>query len=194
MAIVSSALARQYSLDEGYTATVSGLHDYLVSEAQTALRMLMTVVALVLVIACVNLAGLLLARGLGRRSELAVRLSLGASRGRLVRQLVSESLTLAAFGGLAALVVALWATRGLAALVPGALTIGSVEPVRLDVTSMIFTMGLASITALAFGLVPAWQVSRLEPQVTLGGHTRGGTADRRHHRMRDLLVFAQVTL
>ena len=194
MVTIGSALARQYQLDEGYTVFVSGLHDYLAAEGRTALHVLMGVVAVVLVIACVNLAGLLLARGLGRRHELAVRVSLGASRGRLMRQLVIEGLTLAAFGGAAGLAIAFWATRALVGLVPGALTLGTAEAVRLDAASVIFTMGLASITALAFGLVPAWQASRVEPQASLAVHGRGGTADRWQHRVRGLLVVAQVAL
>jgi predicted permease len=194
MATIAAALAEQYPLDEGYTVFVSRLHDYLVADGRTGLRVLMGVVAVVLVIACVNLAGLLLARGLARRRELAVRVSLGAGRGRLVRQLVIESLTLATFGGLAGLVVAFWATRALVALVPGALTLGTAEPIRLDTASVIFTMGLAGVTAVVFGLVPAWQATRVEPQMSLAAHTRGGTADRRHHGLRGVLVVVQVAL
>ena len=125
MTAIASALARQYQLDEGYGVFVSGLHEYLVKEGRPALRLLMAVVATVLLIACVNLAGLLMARGLGRRGELAVRASLGASRRRLVRQLVIESLVLATFGGAAGLLVAYWATQALVTLTAGALTVGS---------------------------------------------------------------------
>ena len=103
MTVIASALARQYRLDEGMGVFVSGLHGYLVSEGRPALRLLMAVVATVLVIACVNLAGLLMARGIARRGEFALRTSLGASRGRLVRQLVIESLVLSSFGGAAGL-------------------------------------------------------------------------------------------
>jgi putative ABC transport system permease protein len=194
MATIASALAKQYTMDEGYGVFVSTLHTYLVAESRPALRVLMGVVALVLLIACVNLAGLLLARGLGRRSELALRASLGATRGRLVSQLVIESLTLAAVGGLAGLIIACWATRMLLALVPATLTAAATEPVRLNWTSVLFTIALAAITAVVFGLVPAWQASRVEPQVSVGAQSRGGTADRRHQRLRSLLVVAQVAL
>ena len=89
------------------------------------LRLLMAVVATVLAIACVNLAGLLMARGIGRRGELAVRAALGASRGRLVRQLVIESLVLSSCGGAAGLAIAYWATQALVTLTAGALTAGT---------------------------------------------------------------------
>ena len=194
MTTIGSALAAQYPMDEGYTVFISRLHDYLVAEGRTALRVLMAVVAVVLVIACVNLASLLLARGLARRRELAVRVSLGASRGRLVRQLVVESLTLAAAGAVAGLAVAFSATRALVALVPGAFTLATAGPIRLDTDGVIFTMALAALTAVSFGLAPAWQATRVEPQTALGAHTRGGTADRRHHRVRGALVVTQVAL
>ena len=178
MTVVASALARQYPLDKDMGVFVSGLHEYLVREGRPALRLLMAVVATVLVIACVNLAGLLMARGMGRRGELALRASLGASRARLVRQLVIESLVLAMFGGAAGLVLAYWATQALVMLTAGALTVGSTEPIRLDVTCLVFTLVVSTITALVFGLVPAWQASRVEPQAALREQGRGGTADR----------------
>jgi predicted permease len=194
MAVVASALARQYPMDEGYGVFVSGLHEYLVREGRPALRLLMAVVATVLVIACVNLAGLLTARGIRRRGELAVRASLGASRGRLVRQLVIESLVLSSLGGAAGLVLAYWGTLALAMLTAGALTVGSVEPIRLESTCLVFTLVISTVTALVFGLLPAWQASRVEPQMALRERTRGGTADRRQHRMRSALVVTEVAM
>ena len=194
MRVVAAALARQYPLDEGMGVFVSGLHEYLVKERRPALRLLMAVVATVLAIACVNVAGLLMARGIGRRSELAVRASLGATRARLVRQLVIESLVLSACGGAAGLFLAFWATRALVALTAGALTAGSVGPIGLDATCLLFTILVATVTALAFGLVPAWQASRVEPQTTLREWTRGATTDRRHHRLRSVLVVTEAAL
>jgi predicted permease len=194
MAVVSSALARQYPFDEGYSAFVSGLHEYLVREKRPALRLLMTVVATVLVIACMNLAGLLMARSIDRRSELAVRASLGASRGRLIRQLVTESLVLASMGGATGLALAIWATRILGMLTAGALTMGTTEPIRLDATCLAFTLVVSTMTSLVFGLVPAWQASRVDPQGALRERTRGGTPDRRHHLMRGMLVVTEVAL
>ncbi|HEY2941532.1 MAG TPA: ABC transporter permease [Vicinamibacteria bacterium] len=194
MGVVASALARQYPMDEGYGVFVSGLHEYLVREGRPALRLLMVVVAAVLIIACVNLAGLLMARGIRRRSELAVRASLGASRSRLVRQLVLESLVLSSLGGAAGLVLAYWGTLALVMLTAGALTVGSIEPIRLEPTCLVFTLVISTVTALVFGLLPAWQASRVEPQMALRERTRGGTADRRQHRMRSALVVTEVAM
>jgi putative ABC transport system permease protein len=194
MAVIASALARQYPMDEGYGVFVSGLHEYLVREGRPALRLLMAVVATVLVIACVNLAGLLMARGLRRRGELGVRAALGASRTRLVRQLVIESLVLSFLGGAAGLALAYWATQALVLLTTGALTIGRVEPIRLESACLLFTLVVATMTALVFGLVPAWQASRVEPQTALRARARGATADRRHHRIRSALVVIEVAL
>ena len=194
MAVVASALARQYPMDEGYGVFVSGLHEYLVREGRPALRLLMAVVATVLVIACVNLAGLLTARGIRRRGELAVRASLGASRGRLVRQLIIESLVLSSLGGAAGLVLAYWGALALVMLTAGALTVGSIEPIRLESTCLVFTLVISTVTALVFGLLPAWQASRVEPQMALRERTRGGTADRRQHRMRSALVVTEVAM
>jgi predicted permease len=194
MALVASALARQYPMDEGYGVFVSGLHEYLVREGRPALRLLMAVVATVLIIACVNLAGLLMARGIRRRGELAIRASLGASRGRLVRQLIIESLVLSSLGGAAGLVLAYWGTLALVMLTAGALTVGSIEPIRLESTCLVFALAISTVTALVFGLLPAWQASRVEPQMALRERTRGGTADRRQHRMRSALVVTEVAM
>jgi putative ABC transport system permease protein len=194
MAVIASSLARQYPLDEGYGVFVAGLHEYLVREGRPALRLLMAVVATVLVIACVNLAGLLMARGIRRRAEFAVRSALGASRARLVAQLVIESLVLSFLGGAAGLALAYWATRALEMVTAGALTVGSVGPIRLESTCLVFTLLVATLTALLFGLVPAWQASRAEPQTALGERTRGGTIDRRQHRVRSALVVSEVAL
>jgi predicted permease len=194
MTAIASALARQHQLDEGYGVFVSGLQEYLVKEGRPALRLLMAVVATVLVIACANLAGLLMARGLGRRGELAVRASLGASRPRLVRQLVIESLVLAALGGATGLLVAYWASQALVTLTAGALAVGTTEPIRLDTTCLAFTILLSTGTALLFGLLPARQATGVKPQEALREQSRGGTPDRRHHRMRSLLVVAEVAL
>ena len=154
----------------------------------------MAVVATVLAIACLNLAGLLMARGMGRRGEFAVRAALGASRGRLVRQLAIESFVLSSCAGAAGLVIAYWATQALVALSAGALTAGTPEPIRLDASCFIFTFAVSTLTALAFGLLPARQASHVDPQAALRERTRGATPDRRHHRVRRVLVVTEVAL
>src|SRR4029453_17067684 len=133
-------------------------------------------------------------RGAARRQELAVRASLGASKGRLVRQLVIESLVLAAIAAVTGLVLARWSTRALVALTEGALSFGTSTPVALDATCLAFTLVVSTLTALAFGLIPASQAGSAEPQSTLGRQSRGGTADRAQHRLRSALVIAEVAL
>ncbi len=194
MSAIASVLTKEQEIDKGMGVFVSGLHEFLVKEGRPALRLLMAVVSTVLLIACANLAALLLARGLARRGELALRASLGASRGRLIRQLVIESLVLAAFGGAAGLVLAYWATQALVTLSAGALTVGRAEPVRLDTTCLAFTFLTSTLTALLFGLVPARQASRVEPQAALREQTRTGTADRRQQRIRRMLVTMEVAM
>src|SRR5712691_1456967 len=195
MTTIASALRQQYPrLNEGMGVFVSGLHEFLVREARPGLRLLMVVVAIVLAIACMNLAGLLMARGIGRRGEFAVRTALGAGRGRLVRQLVIESLVMSFCGGAAGIVIAYWATQALVALTAGVLTGGTSEPIGLDARCLVFTFVVSTATALAFGLVPAWQASRVDPQAALREQTRGGTTDRRHHRVRNVLVVTEVAL
>ncbi len=156
----------------------------------------MAVVATVLAIACVNLAGLLMARGIGRRGEFALRAALGAGRWRLMRQLAIESFVLAACGGAAGLAIAYWATQILIAMSGGALTAGIAGPIGLDLTSLLFTFAISAVTTMVFGLAPARQASRVDPQVALRERTRGAgaTGDRRHHRLRGALVVIEVAL
>jgi predicted permease len=194
MAVIASALRPQYRFDERMGVRVVDLHAFLARDARPGLRLLMAVVATVLGIACVNLAGLFMARGLSRRGEFAVRAALGASRGRIVRQLVIESLVLSAGGGALGLLIAYWATQGLATLAGGALTAETAAATGLDARCLLFTFAASAATALAFGLIPAREASQVDPQVALRDRARGGTADRRHHRVRRLLVVTEVAL
>ena len=194
MTALESRLQKQYQFDEGMGAFVFDLHGFLVREARPALRLLMAVVAVVLAIACVNLAGLLMARGIARRAEFAVRVALGAGRGRLVRQLVIESLALSFAGGIAGVGAAYWATRALAARTAGAFADASAIPIHLDARVLLFTIAVTTATALAFGLLPAWQASHIDPQSVLREQTRRASAGRRQLRVRELLVVSEVAL
>jgi predicted permease len=134
--------------------------------AELSIRILAVAAAVVLLVACANLAGLLLARSAAHRRETAVRLALGAGRWRVVRHAMSESLLLALAGGGLGVVVAQWGIRGLVALTPEALTRGSarlryleLEGLGLDTGALAFALGLSAVTALVFGLAPAWRAS-----------------------------------
>lgn len=194
MSAIGLELSRRLPLDKDMSVAVDNLHDDLVREGRPALRLLMAVVATVLVIACVNLASLLMARGLSRRGELALRASFGASRGRIVRQLIIESLVLSVLGGAVGLVVAEVVTNALVSLSAGALSSGTLEPVRLDVACLAFTVCVSLLTALVFGLVPAWQASHIDPQAAIRERSRTASGDRGQHRTRAAFVVTEVAL
>jgi predicted permease len=162
------------------------------NEFETALTVVMGMVGLVLLIACANVANLLIARGFARRKEIAVRLSAGATRGRLVSQLLAESAALSLLGGVAGVVLAGAMTRGLLSLVPtGWNLLLSPEP---DSRILLFTLALSVLTALGFGLVPALRATRLDLATTLKDNL-GSTAGRSGSSLlRKALVTAQVAL
>jgi predicted permease len=163
------------------------------NDFSTALIVLMCMVGLVLLIACANVANLLIARGFMRQKEIAVRLSLGSSRGRLVRQLLVESLVLSCAGGIVGLAIAFALTRGLLALVPsqGQPVLISASP---DPRILAFTLSLTLITGVVFGLLPALRASRTDPWTTLKD-TMGSIAGTRGSLfVRKGLVTAQVAL
>jgi predicted permease len=136
------------------------------NQFSTALVVLMCMVGLVLLIACANVANLLIARGFARQKELAVRLSLGASRGRLVRQLLVESLVLSIAGGLAGIALAVWLTQALLALAPAGGQSLLIDA-RPDVRVLAFAVALTFVTGIVFGLLPALRASRPDPWSTL---------------------------
>lgn len=159
----------------------------------TALVVLMCMVGLVLLIACANVANLLIARAFMRQKEMAVRLSLGASRGRLVRQMMVESLVLSFVGGVAGLALAVVLTRALLALVPaqGAPLLISASP---DARILAFTVGLTFLTGIVFGLVPALRASRPDPWTTLKDTVGSIAGTGGSLFLRKGLVAAQVAL
>jgi putative ABC transport system permease protein len=194
MDTIVSALGRELPSARGMGVFVSDLQEYLGREARPGLRLLMGAVLIVLAIACVNLAGLLMARGIARRGEFAIRASLGASRARLIRQLVIESLVLALGGAIAGLALADAATRALTALSATALMGAVPGPVHLDLVSVVFTVTIAIATALAFGLLPAHEAGHADPQAAIRQRSRSATSDRQHHRIRSALVVIEVAL
>ena len=186
---VAAHLREEYATDHG--VKLIRLQESVVAHARPLLLLLSGAVALVLLIACTNVASLLLARTAGRRREIAVRLSLGTTRGRLVRQLLTESTLLAVVGGGLGLVLAGWGVEVLARSAVDRLP--RVAGVGLDWTVVAFTAGLAIATGLLFGLAPALQATRTDLQATLKEGGRGANLEGRQ-RLRTALVVAEVAL
>jgi predicted permease len=159
----------------------------------TPLRLLLGVVGVVLLIACANVANLLLARASARKKEIAVRLALGASRGRLVRQLLTESVMLAVAGGALGMLFALWIKNGLLVVTDwGGRWMSALEP-SLDLRVFGFTLALSVLTGLVFGMVPALRATRLDVTPSLKDAARGSSAINRSLLSKSLVV-AQVSL
>ena len=174
------------------TIMMFGLQEQMVGEVKPALLALVGAVVLVLLVACVNVANLLLARSAAREREVGVRTALGAGRGRLVRQMLTESLVLAAAGGIAGLGVAAWCHRGLLALVGDRIPIPRLDQVALDLPVVAFSLSVALATGIVFGIVPAFvSTSTAGDALREGGRHGGGP---RLHRVLGTLVVAEVAL
>jgi predicted permease len=185
-----------YPPNGGLTFSVVPLHEQVAGDVRRPLWILLGAVGVVLLIACANVAHLLLARALGRRREMAVRAAIGASRGRLVRQLLVESLLLAAAGGVAGVIVAAAGVRAIHAM--GAGTVPRLEAVGLDPGVLAFTALITLVAGVLSGLAPAWRSSRLDLTRHLKTDGRGasgtGSLWRRGHGLRRLLVVGEIAL
>jgi len=193
--VIAHNLTQAYprsNTDLGFSVT--SLQEQMVSGYKQALFVLLGAAAFVLLIACANVANLLLARVAGRASELAVRAALGAGRWRLIRQLLTESALLALCGGALGLLLALWGVEALKLIIPeGHGAIARLDEANLDWRQLCFTLGVSCLTGVLFGLAPALQISRPDLQRTLkeGGRGFAGAGGR---RLRGLLVIAEMAL
>jgi putative ABC transport system permease protein len=180
-------LARSLSTQLG----AAGGGSYLRQSYGPALYVLMIAVGLVLLIACANVANLLLARAATRQREMAVRLALGAGRGRLIRQTLAESLLLSSMGAVAGLLLAEWTSRFLTALVsPDSIALD----LRPDARVLLFTAGVATGAGILFGLLPAWRSARVSPNAAMKAQGRGIIEGRSRVHLGKLLVVAQIAL
>jgi putative ABC transport system permease protein len=172
-------------------AKVTPLLEYVSGKAQRSLLVFLGAVAFVLLIGCANVANLMLARAAGRRQEMAVRAAMGASRGRLMRQLLTESTLVALTGGAAGLLLALWGVPALLAIAPEG-TLPRVEQIGIDGWVFGFTLIVSLVTGLGFGILPAIHITRCElrESLNLGGRTMTG----RHESVRSTLVISEIAL
>jgi putative ABC transport system permease protein len=185
---VARGLAEQYpQTNRNWGANVVPLHEVEVGRARPELLALLGAVGLALLVACANVASLLLARAIARQTEIGVRMALGASAWRIARQLLTESLLLAGLGAVAGLLLGGWALEALLALAPESLP--RLGEVRLDTIAIVFTLLLSLLTAVLFGLAPAWQAARQDMRVTPGAGIRPG-----QRRLFSALVVTEVAL
>jgi putative ABC transport system permease protein len=194
LATFASQLRAQYpdSYASDWTLKVTPLNEKVSGPIRPALLVLLGAVAFVLLIACANVANLLLARAASRIKEVAIRSALGATRRDLLRQLLVESVLLAVVGGVLGLALAWLGMKGVIALKPA--NVPRITELRIDGLVALFTLGVSLATGLLFGLAPAVQTSRTNLQETLKEGGRGATADRSGHAMRRVLVVAEVAL
>ena len=190
---ITKRLEQQYpDYNTGTSADVVGLQEQMVQNIRPALILLLGAVSLVLLIACVNVANLLLARAASRGREVAIRTAIGAGRTRVIRQLLTESVLLSLGGGLLGLFLA-WASLG-PLLKISAGSVPQVIPIELDRSVLFFTFLVSLVTGLVFGIVPALRTAGLDLRGTLNENTRGSTSGPGHHRLRGVLVASEMAL
>jgi len=193
MTAISARLAAQYpAADTGFEVALVRTQERLVGQIRPSLLVLLGAVALVLLIACANVANLLLARAASRQKEIAIRAAIGATRWRVIRQLLTESLLLSIFGGVAGILLAYWAVDLLIAANPANLP--RVAEITIDKQVLFFTLGLTTLTGLFFGLAPALQAVRTDLNNTLKDGTRESSGGIRNNRTRSVLVISEIAL
>ena len=190
---IAARLEKQYpDSNTDFSADVQPLREELLGDVRKALYVLFGAVVCVLLIANANVANLLLARASVRGKEIALRAALGASRTRIIRQLLTESLILAGIGGVLGLLIAQWGTEALITAVPQ--NIPRISAIQLDGAVLAFTLLVSLGTGIVFGLVPAWQASHVDLNSALKTGARTGSGTEHKHSLRNGLVMAEVAL
>ena len=193
MDTINQRLAQNYvETNSGWSAQLTELRESLVGELRTSLLILLGAVAFVLLIACANVANLLLARAAYRQKEIAVRTALGASRLRVVRQLLTESVMLSVVSGVAGLALSLWLIKLLIAVVPASTP--RLEEIGIDLRVFGFTLGVTVLAGLLFGLVPALQTSRPNLNETLKDNGQRGSETGGRNRVGSMLIVSEIAL
>jgi putative ABC transport system permease protein len=195
MNVIMAQLAREFpDFNKGWGVSVVPLRQLFTGDLRTPMLVLLGAVGLVLLIACANVANLMLMRSSSRQREMAIRTSLGATRARIVRQLLVESMILGVTGGGLGLLVAVWAKDVLLAMLPDSMSVAKVNAVTIDGNVLAFTVILSLGTALLFGLLPALRASRPDLSDTLKEGGRAVSSSLRRNRMRAALVAGEMAV
>jgi putative ABC transport system permease protein len=193
MNTIAARLAQQYpQTNHGFGAHLESLREAFTGDTRLAVLVLFGAVVFVLLIACVNVANLFLVRGAARAREIALRQAFGASRGRLIRQMLTESLVLAFCGGALGLILGAWGISGLGHLLPADSM--QMMGVRMDLSVLLFAAAMIALVTFAFGLIPALQATRPDVHETLKEGGRSATSTPGQHRLRGALAIAETAL
>jgi predicted permease len=190
MDLVASQLAREYVDDHDRGIKVISLHEQITGPVRPALLILFAAVGFVLLIACVNIANLQLARGAARVKEMALRTALGAARSRLIAQLLTESILLSLAGGAAGTLLGFWITESFRVIMPS--NIPRIEEIQLNALVLGFTLGVSVISGLLFGILPAWSASNTDVNETLKESSGKASWGKRSRRLQSSLVIAEI--